>query len=138
MPLLAFAAIVSSMAAGSYDLFIEQGATFVEVFTWKDSTGIVKPLTGYIARMQVRASYSANSTLVDASTTNGKIVLGGAAGTITITLPATETTTYTGWPTSGSSLQGTGVWDLELESPTGVVTRLLKGKVTLDPEVTHG
>jgi hypothetical protein len=96
--------------------------------TWKDSAGTAINLTGYSARMQVRETYSSTSTIV--SLTNGSgITLGGAAGTIAIAISATTTAALTA-PFSG-------VYDLELVSAGGVVTRLLQGAATVSPEVTR-
>lgn len=117
------------MALGnSFDITINQGATFELTVTWKDSTGAAINLTGYSARMQVRETYSSSSTIV--SLTNGSgITLGGAAGTIAILISATTTAALTA-PFSG-------VYDLELVSAGGVVTRLLQGAATVTPEVTR-
>lgn len=117
------------MALGNrFDITINQGATFELTVTWKDSTGAAINLTGYSARMQVRETYSSSSTIV--SLTNGSgITLGGAAGTIAILISATTTAALTA-PFSG-------VYDLELVSAGGVVTRLLQGAATVTPEVTR-
>lgn len=117
------------MALGNrFDITINQGATFELTVTWKDSTGAAINLTGYSARMQVRETYSSASTIV--SLTNGSgITLGGAAGTIAILISATTTAALTA-PFSG-------VYDLELVSAGGVVTRLLQGAATVTPEVTR-
>ena len=117
------------MALGNrFDITINQGATFELTVTWKDSTGAAINLTGYSARMQVRETYSSSSTVV--SLTNGSgITLGGAAGTIAILISATTTAALTA-PFSG-------VYDLELVSAGGVVTRLLQGAATVTPEVTR-
>lgn len=117
------------MALGNrFDIEINQGATFELTVTWKDSAGTAINLTGYSARMQVRETYSSSSTIV--SLTNGSgITLGGAAGTIAIVISATTTAALTA-PFSG-------VYDLELVSAGGVVTRLLQGAATVSPEVTR-
>lgn len=117
------------MALGNrFDITINQGATFELTVTWKDSTGAAINLTGYSARMQVRETYSSASTVV--SLTNGSgITLGGATGTIAILISATTTAALTA-PFSG-------VYDLELVSAGGVVTRLLQGAATVTPEVTR-
>ena len=117
------------MALGNrFDITINQGATFELTVTWKDSTGAAINLTGYSARMQVRETYSSASTIV--SLTNGSgITLGGSAGTIAILISATTTAALTA-PFSG-------VYDLELVSASGVVTRLLQGAATVSPEVTR-
>jgi hypothetical protein len=117
------------MALGNrYDLEIKQGATLSLTATWKDSTEAVINLTGYTARMQVRSAYDATSTILSLTSSSG-ITLGGAAGTIAITASATVTAALTApWA---------GVWDLELVSGGGVVTRLLEGAATVSPEVTR-
>lgn len=117
------------MALGNrFDITINQGATFELTITWKDSAGTAINLTGYTARMQVRETYSSSSTII--SLTNGAgITLGGAAGTVAILISATTTAALTA-PFSG-------VYDLELVSAGGVVTRLLQGAATVSPEVTR-
>jgi hypothetical protein len=114
------------MAAGLYDITIEQGVTFLLNLTWKDSTGTPVNITGYSARMQVRETYDSEDTLVSL-TSPGDITLGGALGTILITIQ----------PAVTSALQFVeGVYDLELIS-AGVVTRLLQGRATISREVTR-
>ncbi len=117
------------MALGNlFDITINQGATFELTITYKDSAGTAINLTGYTARMQVRETYSSSSTVV--SLTNGSgITLGGAAGTIAILISATTTAALTA-PFSG-------VYDLEIVTAGGVVTRLLQGAATVSPEVTR-
>jgi hypothetical protein len=111
-----------------YDLEIKQGATFSLTATWKDSTGTAINLTGYTARMQVRSAYDSSTTIISLTSSSG-ITLGGSAGTIAITVSATTTAALTApW---------SGVWDLELVSGGGVVTRLLEGIVSVTPEVSR-
>lgn len=119
------------MAAGSYDLNIEQGSTFEQEFIWQDTQTPPQPidLTGYTARLQIRTSYEAATPEIELTTANGRITLGGLLGTITLLLTDDETAALD-WPSPA-------VYDLELESASGRVTRLLKGKATLDPEVTR-
>lgn len=107
---------------------IEQGATFTNRFTYKDSTGVAINLTSYTARMQIRASVKAATTLAELTTANGGIVLGGAAGTIDLLLTATQTAAITA---------KRGVYDLELIDVSGVVLRLVEGAVEFSPEVTR-
>jgi hypothetical protein len=115
------------MAATTYDILIEQGATFSQVVTYKES-GVAINLTGYTARMQVRATLESASTLVELTTANGRIALGGAAGTITLSISAADTEALT---------SGRGVYDLELVSGSGIVTRLLQGLATISRNVTR-
>jgi len=115
------------MAATTYDILIEQGATYSQVITYKDN-GVAVNLTGYTARMQVRATLESASTLVELTTANSRIALGGTAGTITLTISATDTAALTA---------GRGVYDLELVSGSGIVTRLLQGVATISRIVTR-
>ena len=117
------------MALGNrFDITINQGATFELTITWKDSAGTAINLTGYTARMQVRETYSSTTPIV--SLTNGAgITLGGAAGTIAIVISATTT--------AALAAPFSGVYDLEIVSAGGVVTRLVQGTATVSAEVTR-
>jgi len=117
------------MPAAVYNLYIEQGATFQKTLTWKDSSGSAIDLTGYTARMQFRRSAASSEVLYSATTENGAITLGGAAGTIAIVISATATAAFT---------FGCAVYDLEVISSGGVVYRLLEGGVEVSLEVTRG
>ena len=114
--------------AGEYDLEILQGETYSKQFIWKDSAGANGNLTGYTARMQVRQSKASDTVLLELTTANGRIALGGSAGTIDLSLNATTTAAIT-WKR--------GVYDLELVASNGVVKRLLEGEVTVSKEVTR-
>ena len=115
------------MAATTYDILIEQGATYSQVITYKDN-GVAVNLQGYTARMQVRATIEAATALIELTTANERIALGGAAGTITLTISAADTEALTA---------GRGVYDLELISGSGIVTRLLQGVATISRNVTR-
>lgn len=115
------------MAAGIYNFTCEQGATFTRVINATDDAGDPIDLTGYTARMQVRRDIDATATLIELTTENGRITLGGEAGTITLNIDADDT----------SDIPRPGVYDLELESASGIVIRLLKGAFYLDSEVTR-
>ena len=117
------------MTAAVYNLYIEQGTTFSKTLTWKDSSGNPINLTGYTARMQFRRSAASADALYTASSTGGQITMGGALGTVAIVLPATDTAAFD---------FGCAVYDLEVESAGGIVTRLLEGGVEVSLEVTRG
>lgn len=114
--------------AVTHNITIEQGATFQLNLLWKDSLNAPINLTGYTARMQVRRKHSDAAILLDFTTVNGAITLGGAAGTIVVTGLATLTDDV---PAKVC------VYDLELVSPSGFVTRLIEGSATVTPEVTR-
>lgn len=113
---------------GNYDVTIYQGASFSRVLTWKDEEGTAINLTGYTARLHMRSSQDADTPFVTLTTENGGIALGGAAGTITLSISAASTAAIT---------DTSGVYDLELVSASGIVTRLLAGEVLVSKEVTR-
>lgn len=86
-------------------------------------------LSGYVARLQVRPSLASTTKILDLDSDQlGGITLGGSEGTVLITISAATTAALN---------FASAVYDLELLSPTGVVTRLMEGKVTLKKEVTR-
>lgn len=116
------------MSAALHNFTIEQGVTTAKSFVWKDSNGDVIDLTGYTARMQIREAFTSSSTILSATNQNGQLVITANQGKVTLTLTATETAALT---------FTTGVYDLELVSASGTVTRLVEGTVTLSKEVTR-
>jgi hypothetical protein len=114
------------MSAGMYDLDIEQGATFLRSFYWKTDGAIVN-LTGYSAKLQMRETAASEDVLFEASTANGKLEIDGDDGQIDLTITAAETEAFE-WRTAK--------YDLELTSPSGTLTRLLRGNVQVSQEVT--
>lgn len=115
------------MPAGIYNITAEQGATLTRTVTWKNSVGDPINLTGYTARMQVRADYDSTTAVLTLTTENGGITLGGSAGTIVITATATATTALSA---------STYVYDLELVLGS-TVTRLIQGSFVVNAEVTR-
>jgi hypothetical protein len=114
------------MLAGELNLTIEQGATFLLTLIYQDDTGAPANLTGYTARMQLRASKAATSTALELTTENGRISINGSAGQINLTIDAVTTGTLT----------GAGVYDLELVNGE-IVERLVEGSYTISTQVTR-
>lgn len=125
------------MSAGTLNMIADQGATFSKVLTLADSNDNLINLTGYTARMHVRASYAAETTLAELTTENGGITLGGAAGTITLLIAAAAMAAIPVLDTPGTPPSRVAVYDLEIIGGSGVVTRLLQGKFTITREVTR-
>lgn len=113
--------------AGTYNIIADQGATFGRTITWNDADGDPVNLSGYTARMQVRSIVSSNTVALELTTENGRITLGGALGTITLTVPASAMDDIAG---------GNYAYDLELVNGSDV-TRLLMGSFTVRAEVTR-
>lgn len=117
---------MSMYAPGIWDVTCYQGANFDYQLTFAVNGSAVN-ITGYSARMQVREY--AESTAVALSLVNGAgITLGGTAGTIALSAVATATSAIPA---------GVYVYDLELVSGAGYVTRLVQGTFTVSAEVTR-
>jgi len=105
------------------NLYIDQGSTFTSTVTVEDANDNLVNITDYTARGQIRKSYTAstatNFTTLITDATNGKF---------TISLTRTQT---------GALKAGRYVYDVEVISPTGVVTRVVEGQVTINPRVTQ-
>jgi len=113
--------------ADSANIEIEQGTTWDKTLTYKDPTGVAIDLTGYTARMSLKAAVTDTATLDSLTTGNSRIVLGGAAGTIQIIFSDAVTSAYT---------FTTALYDFELIDGSGNVSRLFKGKIIVIPEIT--
>jgi len=80
--------------------------------------------------MQVRPEIESSDVLLELTTENGGIVLGGTTGTVDLWVGATETTDFT-WES--------GVWSLEIQYAAGpdYVDRLIEGSISVSPEGTR-
>ncbi len=117
------------MSAGFHHFIIEQGATFQKILTLKDSAGSVINLTGYpSAEMDLRLDQDSSATVKTLTIANGGIVNGGSAGTLTLTISATDTANFT---------PGDGVYDVELTDANGKVDRLLEGTYSIRGNVSR-
>jgi hypothetical protein len=114
--------------AETVNMVCDQRANFSEAWTWYTDTARTteQDLTGYSASMTVRDS--ADATIVSLTTVNSRITLGGAAGTITLTILAATTATLT---------PGTYDYDLTLTSGGGTITRLIEGVFTVSEAETQ-
>lgn len=112
------------MAAGTYNILVEQGSTFSQKVTVKED-GSPRDLTGYSARAQMRPTRT-SSTLT-------------ATFTCTISTPSNGEILMELSPAVTSEIaDGRYYYDLEIyTNGDGIVTRLLQGEVTVSPEVTR-
>ena len=102
------------------NIVIDQGTTFSENVTAKDSTGSAKDLTGYTTTAQIRKSYySSSSTDFTTAQVDG-------TGVITLSLTAAQT---------GNLKAGRYVYDVESASASETI-RVVEGIVTVTPQVT--
>lgn len=116
------------MKTGYNNFEIFSNATFEAQLTWRDANKQPIDLTGWDAQMQIRSSAESATVLLELTVTNGRITLGDAAGTIDLSVDASEFTAID-WDT--------GVYDLLLISPATRVVRLLNGKIVVIQGVTR-
>jgi hypothetical protein len=105
------------------NLVIDQGSSFSTLVTLVDSANSLIDLTGYSASSQIRKHYTSSNTQSFSTS------LGGANGTVTLSLTSTETSNL---------VAGRYVYDVEITSPSSLVTRIVEGIVTVTPEVSRG
>lgn len=115
------------MTPGKYNMVCPQGSTFNQELTYSINAVNVN-LSGYTARMQIRTSHTATATLLSLTTENGGITLGGSNGTISLNIAAATTAGF---------IPKEYIYDLELISGNGTVTRIIEGKFLVTPEVTR-
>ena len=78
--------------------------------------------------MDLRLDQDESSEVLTLTTANGRISLGGAAGTLTLEISATDTANLT---------PGDGVYDLELTDANGKVDRILEGTYSIRGNVSR-
>jgi len=112
------------MTAATYNLTIDQGSDFAVQLTLNEG-GVVKDLTGWAARAQLRSKKTSTSVAATFTCTiptpdNGIIIM-ELSNSETVGIPS-----------------GLYYYDLELYTPSDVnVTRLLEGSVNITQEVTR-
>ena len=117
------------MSAGYHHFIIEQGATFAKTLTLKDSSDTLINLTGFTTgSMHLRENPDSSTLFLDISVANGRMVLGGSEGTIILTVSATDTADLTA---------SDGVFDLEITSSSGIVSRLIEGTYSVRRNISR-
>jgi hypothetical protein len=104
------------------NLVIDQGTSFSATIDVTDTSGAVYNLTGYTTAAQMRKNYN-SSTAVTFSTSHN-----GIFGAITLILSATNTV---------SLEPGRYLYDVEITSANGTVTRVVEGIVTVTAGMTR-
>lgn len=85
-------------------------------------------VSNYTAELQIRSLPSDPTSVLTLSTATGEITVTGSDGEFAVHATAAQT---------GAIDQGTYYYDIEITSPSGVVTRLAQGQVVVSPEVTR-
>lgn len=115
--------------AVAYDTNINQGADWYINFVYQNTSPATPiNLTGYTAALQLRSLPSDPTAALSLTSPSGGIVITGATGTLAINATAAQT---------GAIQAGYYYYDLEITSPTAVVTRLVQGQILVSPQVTR-
>ena len=119
---------VISQVTQVINVSINAGTNYVLPLQWVNlSTNLPFDLSGYSSKLQVRASYTDPIILLEMSTANGRIILGGAQGDIDVVFVPSDTLGIA-WSKA--------IYDLLVTSPLGVDTKLCKGEFIVEPTVT--
>lgn len=125
---------VLEILPGELNLVIQRGSTFDHIFEYCNAdeyTGEATTpinLTGYTGRMHIRATAGApDPPELELTTANGKLVIGGTAGTVRVILSETDNL---------SIAFDEGVYDIELVAGA-VVVPFLSGTIEFPTEVTR-
>lgn len=106
------------------NLYIDQGSDYSSIVTVKSATGLPLNLTNYVAKSQIRKSYSSSQAYdFDCE------IINASEGKIRISLPAAV-----------NELINPGRWlyDVEItESTTGKKKRVIEGIVIITPQITR-
>lgn len=124
------------MAAGVYDILIEQGATFLMTLTFKGSDGETLDLTDLSFRGKIKKAFT--DTTAQAEFTFNVLDQGmdETKGKVEVTLDAAITAALDAPAKKNTRTLTTMVYDIESEDLEGVVVRWLQGDARVSPEVT--
>jgi hypothetical protein len=114
------------MSAAEVNLNIEKGTSFKYAFSYLENCIVPVDMTDYALKAQLKESYNSKLVWAEWSTANGKISV-NQDGKILISLSPFETETYNFYH---------AVYDIFLISPDNEVTKLIKGFVTVEHNVT--
>ena len=117
---------------------MDQGSTLEYVFTLTDDQVPAAPvdLTALDARLQVRRTYGATSTVINCTLANGKLEkTNDIGGVLTLKLAPADTSTIRFNDVEDDTLEC--VYDLELQDADGKVYKPAKGTFTFYREVTR-
>lgn len=118
------------MTANVFNFELNQGSDYTFPMKLQDTREAPINLTGFSARMQIRRTAGA-CEVIDSLSSSGddpRITIEAKRGRMSLSFPHAITEKY---PVAAL------VYDIEIESRTGEVTRLLQGTITVSAEVTR-
>lgn len=114
--------------AVQYNVEIDQGADWFFNVTYENPAGTPVNITNYTAALQLRSLPTDPTYVLNLTTGNGGIAINGATGLVEVHATANQTRDVD---------EGVYYYDLEITSPTGIVTRLVQGQAGVSAEVTR-
>lgn len=122
------------MSAGVYNMTIEQGATFLISFTWKDSTGAAIDLTDYVITSKLKRKLSDIIPVLEFTCE----VLVAANGTFQISLTAAQTALLPTMPNTNANKDMLSLYYdiLATKNDDSSIIRILEGIAYISPRVT--
>jgi hypothetical protein len=124
------------MSAGTYDILIEQGATFSVVLSLKDENFVALDLTGLTFRGYIKKSFTDVNAAAQFSFNILNQTDPETKGKVEVSLSATQTAAIATSASGTSRVITVMVYDIESETPSGTVVRWLQGEAKVSPEVT--
>lgn len=104
------------------NLIIDQGSTYSTTINITDDDDAPIDLTGYTGAAQIRKHFTSTAN------TPFTVAVGALEGAVVLSLTANQTS---------SLVAGRYVYDVELTSASGVISRVVEGIVTVTPQVTR-
>jgi hypothetical protein len=108
------------MAAGIYNLSIEQGSTWDLQLSIDSTAGTDLNITGYSFDAKIAKSYYDENPITITST-----IVNASTGVINLTLTSTQTNAL------DAAIEY--IYDIDMISDTDVTTRLIEGRATISP-----
>ena len=105
------------------NLFVDAGSTYSNIITVSASNGQPLDLTGYTVASQMRKSYGSSTSYNFTSS-----IYNAVQGKVRLQLTDTQ---------SQAIPSGRWLYDVEIRSPSGAVTRVVEGIVTVNPQITQ-
>ncbi len=106
------------------NLVVDQGSTYEVDIDVTDKFGNALDLTGYSAAAQLRKTYSSSTSINFTATIPAPV----SDGVVNIKLTSTQT---------NALKAGRYVYDVEITSSGGAVTRVVEGQIEVTPGVTR-
>ncbi len=108
------------MAAGIYNLSIEQGSSWELQMSIDSSAGSDLNITGYTFDAKIAKSYYDDSPVSITA-----VIVNAVTGSIKLSLTPAQTTAL------DAAIEY--IHDIDMTSPAGTVTRLMEGRATISP-----